>query len=253
MSFSSANFVGHRSANMRPGMNAIDPYWNNVGFLLNCQYLGNSTSIVDSGPLGIAVNPDPIGNPTVTPLEYVTGWPAGYGSLNNSAVMNGITYSNSFDSFTTEVWFKANYPPANPFPVSTYIYSSSSIDIIVNADQVPGRIHVVLTMLELVSQNYTTINLVYTTFAANTWTHVAIVKSGGKFYKLYVDGVLVDTVTLLPTALLPSEDSLFLGGVVDLNPLFGRNTYFGGVRQTYGVARYTSNFTRPAAPFPVGP
>lgn len=85
----------------------------------------------------------------------------------------------------------------------------------------------------------------------NLWHHLAIVRNGTS-YKLYIDGVADNSLTL-PSgySFYDSADVFSIGRAGAYN-----GQYFAGnideVRFTKGVARYTANFTPPTAPFPNG-
>lgn len=80
----------------------------------------------------------------------------------------------------------------------------------------------------------------------STWHHYAVVRSGNTF-ALYRDGVQLTTATLTPTLGITGE--AWIGsGVTSTGNNF--NGYLDNLRVTRGVARYTSNFAVPSAPFP---
>jgi len=92
-----------------------------------------------------------------------------------------------------------------------------------------------------------------TSISANVWTHLAVVRngSGSGNYKLYINGTADATTGTNTTSLTQG----FLTIAANAN---NRNTattdkfngYIDDLRVTR-VARYTSNFTAPTAPFPV--
>lgn len=87
-----------------------------------------------------------------------------------------------------------------------------------------------------------------TSIPINTQTHVAWTRQGNTF-RLFVGGILDASVTTAAFVYGYNTDPLSVG----LDP--GITTrFFGGhiddLRITRGVARYTANFTPPAAPFP---
>lgn len=88
-----------------------------------------------------------------------------------------------------------------------------------------------------------------TTYPLNTWLHVAVVRLGGIF-TIYVGGVAGVSGTLTPQN--TNSAVLYIGR----NPLAGNTWdypgYLDSLRITKGVARYSSNFTPPALPFPNG-
>lgn len=87
-----------------------------------------------------------------------------------------------------------------------------------------------------------------TTVSLNTWTHVAITRANGTL-RIFVNGVL-DTAWAGATEPVNANGAAQLIGVLT----DGAGTYFPGylddLRITKGVARYTANFTPPAAAFP---
>lgn len=87
-----------------------------------------------------------------------------------------------------------------------------------------------------------------TAVALNTWYHVATVRSGTTIY-LFVNGVLDATATGITGAVHSSTANLSIGrsGDYELLTFVGHLDEF---RITKGLARYTSAFTPPAAPFP---
>ena len=85
-----------------------------------------------------------------------------------------------------------------------------------------------------------------TTLSADTWYHVALVRSSGTV-KLYLNGTQDGTVSM---------SSNLTGGVVNLGYWYNITdpNYFSGYmddfRITTGLARYTANFTAPTTAFP---
>jgi len=86
-----------------------------------------------------------------------------------------------------------------------------------------------------------------TSITLNTWTHLALVRSGSTG-KLYINGVAdANTVTTSATATCPTNPQ------IGSYPLISGRTFFGyidDVRITKGIARYTANFTPPTQAFP---
>ena len=82
------------------------------------------------------------------------------------------------------------------------------------------------------------------TIAANTWTHVAVVKSSNSA-KLYIDGVNDGTNTTIGTGTANTEALRI--GVGETNTSNYMNGYISDLRVTKGLARYTANFTPPTA------
>lgn len=84
------------------------------------------------------------------------------------------------------------------------------------------------------------------TLTQDIWTHIAVVRSGNTFY-LFKDGVLANTLTSSAALYDSGSSPLLIGG--------GNytSTYFQGamdeLRISKGVARWTSDFTPPTAPY----
>ena len=85
-----------------------------------------------------------------------------------------------------------------------------------------------------------------TNLAGAGWKHVAVTRSGSTF-RLFIDGVVVDTETFAGSVSASVQDQ-FIGS----DPVTGGSQmkgYLDEFRITFGSARYTGNFTVPTAPF----
>lgn len=85
------------------------------------------------------------------------------------------------------------------------------------------------------------------TISADTWFHIAITRSGTTL-RGFVDGVQAFSVTDART--YAAASTCYIGSSFGLDSFQGMGGYIDEVRITKGVARYTSTFTPPAAPFP---
>jgi hypothetical protein len=86
-----------------------------------------------------------------------------------------------------------------------------------------------------------------TSISANTWTHIALVRSSETSTTFYVNGVSVSTYTTNWTA---DEDCPLTIGCFNINGGSLSNYwqgYIDDLRITKGYARYTSNFTAPTS------
>jgi len=89
-------------------------------------------------------------------------------------------------------------------------------------------------------------------FAASALTntvfqHIALCR-GSNSTRLFVNGIQVgSTYTDTTSYVAPLSGSIYIGGLVNTVSTAG---YIDDLRITKGVARYTSNFTPPTAPFP---
>jgi len=80
---------------------------------------------------------------------------------------------------------------------------------------------------------------------ANTWTHVAIVRSGGVI-KVYINGTADATTATSSVAIDAGSSTVWIGAAKDPYYL---NGYLDDFRITKGVARYTTNFSVPTQSF----
>jgi hypothetical protein len=94
------------------------------------------------------------------------------------------------------------------------------------------------------SQSTSVILTTGSTLANNTWSHIAVVRNGGTV-TIYIDGVNRGSATNA-TSYTPGNYALEIGsGVVTSSfPVTGN---ISDLRITNGIARYTANFTPPAA------
>ena len=84
------------------------------------------------------------------------------------------------------------------------------------------------------------------TISANTWYHVAVVRSSGST-KLYVNGTNVGVTYADTNNYLDGSPTI---GNYFAQPIYGFAGYIDDVRITKGIARYTANFTPPTQAFP---
>lgn len=83
-------------------------------------------------------------------------------------------------------------------------------------------------------------------WSTNTWYHVAACRSGTNL-RLFVDGTLIASGDIGTTSIHNSTTLIRIGQGSTSEFL---NGWIDDVRLTIGVARYTSNFSPPAGPFP---
>ena len=89
-----------------------------------------------------------------------------------------------------------------------------------------------------------------TALSLNTWHHLAFVRNGNVF-SLYIDGISSASTTQAIT-LVNNAEVLTIGTLGYTSGTFVNDFpgYIDDLRITKGIARYTSNFTPPTAPFP---
>ena len=98
-----------------------------------------------------------------------------------------------------------------------------------------------------VNNNQSTVAL-QSYFPVNTWTHLAIVRSGTSV-KLYANGVNISAVDKTVSGVINSTAGITTIGYESASATTSYG-YIDDFRITKGVARYTANFTPPTAAFP---
>jgi hypothetical protein len=88
------------------------------------------------------------------------------------------------------------------------------------------------------------------TIAANTWTHVAVTRSGTSF-KMFINGSQDGSATSSATPTITTTSRLYVGtGSYDPGSVNRTITgYIDDLRITKGIARYVNNFTPPSAAY----
>ena len=89
------------------------------------------------------------------------------------------------------------------------------------------------------------------TLSTNTWTHIAVTRSGANI-RCFVNGTQVGTTNtgIGTSAIFPVNQNILIGHSVAGSNSYAMNGYLQDLRITRGYARYTANFTAPTAAFP---
>lgn len=211
----------------------IDPYRSNVSLLLHGDGSNGSTTIVDSSPTPKTVTA--VGNAQISTAQSKFGGASiafdGSGDYLTVPASEAMTLGST--NFTVECFLHLNV-----INTSMVIYDSG---------QLVGPVIYVTSANEWGlffngSNRIVTSNPAAT---ANTWNHLAWTRSGSDS-KLFLNGVQIGS-TYTGTNNY-SSTAPRIGARFDATlPL---NGYIDEFRITKGVARYTSNFTPPTAPFP---
>ena len=139
--------------------------------------------------------------------------------------------------FTIELWFYRAVSGSNYFFTLGDSFASSGIE---------GYIGSAGAALNVFSSNAVQITSA-TTPSVSAWSHIAVVRSGSTV-TLYLNGTSLGTWTSSATF----SGAFYAGAEFYSGSVTGSaNAYIQDLRITKGVARYTSNFTPPTAPFPV--
>jgi len=206
----------------------------NTQLLLN----GTNAGIFDNTTVN---NLETIGSAQVSTsvVKYGTG-SISFNGLNSIVYEpSNIVYGYGTGDFTIEFWVRlnststqtifSNITLASGLSVAPHIYyqNASSIRYYVNgADRITGS----------------ALNI-------NQWYHIAVCRSGTST-KMFIDGVQAGS-TYTDTNNYGSSNPLILGDYASPPTQASLlNGYLDDIRVTRGVARYTANFTPPAAAFP---
>jgi len=232
---------------------AADPYYNNVSLLLHGDGANGSTTIVDSSPSSKTATL--VGDVQISTAQSQSGF--GGSSIVFDKVDDRITYSSSdfafgIGDFTVEAWiFSLDVSSASTRgwlqtsaatgALQTSYNNGLAIFQGINANSSPvnGAICVGIGGSNLFGSAGPTAVLF-----ANQWQHIAVTRSGSTC-RAFVDGTEVGTRQNSSNL---TGSNLVVGGYYSTSYLF--DGYIHDLRITKGVARYTSNFTPPTAPFP---
>jgi hypothetical protein len=176
------------------------------------------------------------------PLSAYSTYGSGYfdGTGDYLSVPDNEAFNFTGD-FTIECWL---YPTSHPTAV--YLIGQAA-----STDYAPVLLYLSNGRPGIgVSPNgssWTINTFVATALTLNTWSHVAVVRSGNK-WSIYVNGV--ENVIAASTAVTPynSTDPLGIGGEAAGSLTYPYVGYISDVRIVKGTAVYTSAFTPPAAP-----
>jgi hypothetical protein len=223
---------------------AADPYYNNVSLLLHGDGANGSTTILDSSPSPKDVEPfgdAQISTAIADPFGNSKGVLAFDGSGDYLSCPDSAAFNMENQDFTIETWFYA-------IGIGGYQALVTTAD---PADYQGFFLGIYNTQYTFLVDSLDTgapwlVDFAGGAFSASTWNHVALVRSGNTF-TLYGNGQSLGSQSAAIT-LGNANNLVRVGGRTIASQYF--NGYIDDLRITKGVARYTSNFTPPTAPFP---
>jgi len=223
-----------------------DPNFANVSLLLHVDGANGSTTIIDSSPSPKTVTA--VGNAQISTAQSKFGGASMYfdGSGDYLTASSNASYAFGTGDFTIEAWlYIANYG-GGYLDFGGCIFDTRGIN---QANWGNGLLFCLTTNGSLRIFSSTTIGTSTSQISLNTWTHVALARSAGSA-TFYIGGQSAGTSSFSNNL---SEQDMTIGAAIDLraqNTTLKYNGYIDDFRITKGVARYTSNFTPPTAPFP---
>jgi Concanavalin A-like lectin/glucanases superfamily len=168
-----------------------------------------------------------------------------------SVLFNGsgaLTSANSLinfvgSDFTAEGWF---YPTVNSSPFKGLICCGNNFQLF----QTNLNLQFVASSNNTTSNYFVNITTSTSPLTLNTWSHVAVTRSGSTF-TVWVNGVSVGTASSA-TALGTSTSFSVIGNFTSDNSTYSYpfSGYIDEVRITKGVGRYTTTFVPPSSAFP---
>ena len=179
--------------------------------------------------------------------KYGTGSLAFDGSGDRLIVPTNQLMDLSVGDFTVECWIYSNTVAAGEANVC-YRGAAGNISL---ASELQWAIYRSgSNLLVRPYQGTSDFTITVGTISANTWHHVAITRSGNTV-RGFLNGVQGGTTQTVSGAL--NNNVIWFGAIVGLMTVSSVdqawNGYIDDLRITKGVARYTSSFTPPAAPF----
>jgi hypothetical protein len=209
----------------------VDPVFNNVSLLLHGNGTNGSTTITDNSPSPKTVTA--VGNAQISTAQSKFGGASI--AFDGTGDYLSIADNSSFDLGTGD------------FTIETWAYIAETGDYTLYSHSASGGPMLLSFAGTFRFRRFAVADVVVASAlpSTNTWVHIAASRNGTAT-KLFFNGVQTGS-TATDTADYTVAASVFIGsdaGGADFNG------YIDDFRITKGVARYTANFTPPAAPFP---
>jgi Concanavalin A-like lectin/glucanases superfamily/Fibronectin type III domain len=223
-----------------------DVYYSSVGLLLHADGTNGSTSIVDNS--GTPKTVTAVGNSVISATQSKFGGSSLYFDGSGDYV---TTAENAVFNLATNNTFEAWVYPISIGAAQGVLSYTTNTHPTVGTDvsyiwfiQSDGTLRFAVNDSGGSTQN----TITTTAIQAGVWTHIAVVKNGTTVTQ-YINGVSSSTATITGMGNTTGPGWGFRVGSYYTDAL-SFNGYIDEVRVTSGVARYTSNFTVPTAPFP---
>ena len=214
-----------------------EPHYNNVTLLLHGNGTNGSTTITDSSPSPKTVTA--VGDAQISTAQ------SKFGGASIAFDGNGdyltVPYNSGFQigsgSFTVEFFFRlaANSTPS--YGQSFVTVRNSGVSNGWSVSHYLGQISCAIAGQGSGLQG---------SIVLNTWQYAALTYDGTNG-RLFLDGTLLSTFAATP---VDNTNALVVCNEPTFDNNRSSNCFIDELRITKGVARYTANFTTPAAPFP---
>lgn len=219
-----------------PSSDSTDPYWANVVLLLHCDGANGSATFIDSSSVGRTMTAGGDAQISTTNPKFGTGCANFDGTGDKITAADSDDWNFGTGDFTVEGWC---YP--------TSASASQTIIAQWNTGTNNSFFFGIGAGYGLYINGFLAIG--YSAWpSANNWHHFAFTRSGVNL-RLFINGTQSGSTVNIGSGAINNSASLLSIGRDD----YGNPFYSGkmdDIRITKGVARYTTNFTVPTAPFP---
>ena len=216
-----------------PSFTPADEYFQNVSLLLHGNGTNGSTTITDNSPSPKTVTA--VGNAQISTAQSKFGGASIAFDGTGDYLATNLSINNSFiqNNFTIECWIYV-----------TSTTEGGAFGLIGN--QYFGvRLQSGFDSFYFNGASGTPFISMGSSLTRGAWNHIAMTKSGTTGYG-FVNGVSTGSTSVVSPSITTSN--LHIGFYFDTPYVFAG--YIDEFRVTNGIARYTANFTPPAAPFP---
>jgi len=224
----------------------VDEEFDKVSLLLHGDGANGSTTIVDSSSSPKAVTA--VGDAQISTAQSKFGGSSiafdGTGDYLSTPNSTAFQLGLSGDPFTVEFWFYLNSSG------NYVLFSKNGGDsswALNTGYQYAALVFGGIIYWQWRSNSGLT-QITSTSPVIQQWHHFAL-SYDGSITRLFVNGVSVGTPVSSNYVAPTSANNVYVGSGANADPLHF-DGYIDDLRITKGVARYTSNFTPPAAPFP---
>jgi hypothetical protein len=224
------------------GVADLDPHFSNVSLLLKADgAMNNSTTFFDNSTNNFAITP--AGSAVNSTTQSKHGGTSIYFPGSSALLINDSDAFTFDGDFTMEAWVYMTSTGGHRSIITQWAPSSFTFRVDNGRPYLAYR----LGASDIGVQGTTTL------VSANTWTHVAVSRSGSTI-RLFVNGVQDATTATAAGAFSNSTNKICVGNALTSVGAFDTSSggyafagYIDDLRVTKGVARYTANFTPPGS------
>ena len=213
--------------------------------LLHCDGSDASTTFTDSSASGHTVTAN--GNAQIDTAQSKFGGASGLfdGTGDYLSIANHADFAFGSGDFTVDFWVRFNALPTSGNFSAFYGRDVSSHDLQLDVQNSSGTYK--LRFIPYISGAKLVVNETWAGVSTGTWYHVAFVRSGNNWH-VFVNGTQLGSTGSQSGTLDTSTDTLSIGRHTSGTPR-ELNGWLDEFRISKGVARWTANFTPPAAPY----